>query len=368
MTNINELTTNFERVKNRWVDAQNLQSHYDDLINSLKNNSISIIELCKSFLEMVCITIINELGEPVPLNGSSTTQYLGITLDKLGIRNTRGACAFDKILSGYNKIADGITDVRNNEGGVAHGRDGFFDIISERHIRVYLLATDTILGLLLDAYDGVDPNLLYTREPHKRFDHLNTRIDNCTTLDAEIDEDGILIVKLQAGTDKEGFDLMISPSELLYNLDRRAYIDILNSLSGVPAEVITEEVELEEINIIDKEIKDISIKQIEKEYKIVTSYDGKYSNQIYNLYEYIFHTSFNGKIEAANVQNLVYTLLKGMDVFAVVDWYKRDSILAAVRLLLKKCLKALSIDVENGDNVIEGIIKYLSDIIPGGSE
>ena len=129
-----------------------MQAHYEDLARTFEENGSSLLELCKSFLEMVCITVVKELGGNLPASSTpTTTELLGCTLDTLGLRNERGASAFDKVISGHNKIADGLSEARNIDGSVAHGKDGFIDAISDRHTRVYLLSADTIISLILKA-------------------------------------------------------------------------------------------------------------------------------------------------------------------------------------------------------------------------
>jgi hypothetical protein len=63
MTNhLDDIAPSFKAVTTRWPDAPNIQAHYADLASTFESNGSSLIELCKSFLEMVCITIVTELG------------------------------------------------------------------------------------------------------------------------------------------------------------------------------------------------------------------------------------------------------------------------------------------------------------------
>lgn len=227
-----DLVPSFRIAKDRWPDAPNLQTHYKDLVQVFENNGSGFIEICNSFIEMVCKTILREIGEIIPSTGKMTF-YVSLTLDKLGLKNMRGSSAMDKVLSAHNKLADALTEVRDQEGSVAHGKDAFIDVMSNRHTRIYLLSADTILSLILSSYEGVEPNIIYTREPHIKYNHHNKRIDASTLLSSEIDEDGMLIINILSGDRDNGFDLRVTASELLYYLDRQAYVDVLDSVKNV---------------------------------------------------------------------------------------------------------------------------------------
>jgi len=376
MSVLDEIAPAFRAAKNRWPDASNMQAHYNDLVRTFESNGSSLIELCKSFLEMVCITVLNELGGSVPTNGSAT-QFVVAVLDKLGLRNTRGASAFDKVLSAHNKLADALTEVRNQEGSVGHGKDGFIETMSDRHARVYLLSADTIISLILQAYEGVEPSVLKTREPHDRFSLHNDIIDTGTQVDAQVDEDGVLELSFRAGSLKDGFELRVSASELLYYLDRQAYVDVLEALRGITAEPEEDEVlepdeaevEQAEEKTIEEATPDATIQQQETrlgKLEPITEYQGQFADQVTPLYEYIVYSILSGdEKDATQVQNLTYTLLNGMEDLAVVDWSKRDSTRSEVRLFVKKLVKLFSIGGFEA-NSINQIVEWMAQRIDGG--
>lgn len=371
---LDDISPAFKAAAIRWPDAPNIQTHYADLASTFESNGSSLIELCKSFLEAVCITVLNEMGATTPSN-ESTTQYVVAALDALGLRNTRGASAFDKVLSAHNKLADALTEVRNQEGSVAHGKDGFIDAISDRHIRVYLLSADTIISLVLQAFDGKEPSLLKTRERHDRFSYLNDRIDSVTQIDAAVDEEGVVELSFRAGALEDGFDIRVSASELLYYLDRQAYVNVLDALRGVTIEPQEEEIsESEETEaepveeIQQEEAADEEKAPVSKKLQPVTGYEGKYKNQVSPLYDYILHSILGGDTKfATQIQKLTYTLLNGMEDMAVVDWSRRPSTHAEVRLFLKKLVKLFAIEGLDDKNVDE-IVTWLGQRIAGGEE
>lgn len=371
---LDDIAPAFKAAASRWPDAPNIQAHYADLASTFESNGSSLIELCKSFLEMVCITIVTELGKDLPVSSRpTTTEYLGCALDALGIRNQRGASALGTILSGYNKLSNGLSDIRNQEGSVGHGKDGFIDAISDRHARIYLLSADTIIALLLQAYDGVEPSILKTRESQSRFSHHNERIDAGTQIEAKVDEDGVVELSFRAGTLEDGFDIRVPASELLYYLDRQAYVDVLDALRGIATEPEEEEIPETEETVPEPEPaakpEEAAVGRKEplaRKLQPVTDYQGKYAEQVSPFYDFIFHSILGGNSGyATQIQNLTYTLLNGMEDLAVIDWSKRTSTHAEVRLFLKKLTKLFSIE-EVEESSIDRIVGWLAKRIPGG--
>ena len=369
---LDDVSPAFKAAATRWPDAPNIQAHYADLARAFENNSSILIELCKSFLEMVCITIVNELDKELPTTSTpTTTEHLTYALNALGILNQRGSSALGKILSGYNKLSNGLSDIRNQAGSVAHGKDGFIDAISERHARVYLLSADAIIALLLQAYDGVEPSVLKTRESHHCFAHYNDRIDVATQVEAKVDEDGVVELSFRAGTLEDGFDIRVPASELLYYLDRQAYVDVLDALRGIRTQTEEDEIPETEETTPEPELKleKAAVGQKEpltRKLQLVTDYRGKYAEQVSPLYDFVFHSILGGISKySTQIQNLTYTLLNGMEDLAVVDWSKRTFASAKVRLFLKKLTKLFSIE-EIEESAIDQIVEWLEKGIPGG--
>lgn len=374
---LDDIAPAFRAAKERWPDAPNLQQHYHDLVQTFEHNGSSLVELTKSFLEMVCQTVIRELGATPPESSSpSTSELLACVLDALDLRNQRGAGALGKVISGHNKLADGLADLRRQDGTVAHGKDGFLNAISNRHARVYLLSADTIITLILNAFDGKEPSLLHTREPPDRFRHLNQRIDSGCALDAEVDETGTLVLRVQAGPKREDdtIELRVAPSELLYYLDRQAYVSVLEALrSGEPAQPEGEE-PLEE-NPGEPETESPSTEpEITKRpastssapgLQLLADYRGRYADKATAFYEFLIQSLLGGNdTQAERVLHFAYTLLARMEELAVVDWHKRSPARSRVQVFVKRLLRAASVDGVDGA-AISLIIEWLAREIPG---
>ncbi len=380
---LDEIAPAFRAACERWPDAPNLQQHYRDLARTWEEEGSSIIELTKSFLECVCWTVLNELGAPKPDSSTpTTTELLSFVLDALGLRNQRGVGPLGKVISGHNKLADGLNDFRNDEGSVAHGRDGFFDAISTRHARVYLLSADSVVDLILSAYDGKGPNLRTTREPPERFRHLNQHIDAGCGLDAEVDlEDGVLVVRVRAGAQRpeDAIELRVPPSELLYHLDRQAYVSVLEALGGAapPGEAEEEEETVEPVVEAERELVEAGpegtptaapepapepVKQ-----QLLDEYQGRFREKVHPLYEFVVHRLLNGRDnQAEQVRRFVNTLLAEMERLAVVDWARREPERAAVRVYLKRLTRLASIDGLDNE-AVDPLLDWLGRGIENGN-
>lgn len=229
---LDQLAPSFRRACARWPDAKLLASDYDDLAKTLANGGNSALELSKSFLESVCLTILKDRGkEPVT---DETGPLVREALAALGLQNTRGASRFDKVLSAYNKLTDALNDARNEVGSAAHGKDGFLDALSDNQRRAYVLAADSVLHLLLAALDGQSPDLRHTREPYARFGLHNGTIDSAVSCSAEVEGDGAqatICVLFQVG--EVEVQVRVAPSEYLYAHDRTAYVELLRAAEDV---------------------------------------------------------------------------------------------------------------------------------------
>lgn len=380
---LDEIAPAFRAAAERWPHAPNLQQHYRDLARAWEEEGSSVIELTKSFLECVCWTVLNELDAPKPDSSTPTTsELLSCVLDALGLRNQRGIGPLGKVISGHNKLVEGLNELRNQDGSVAHGRDGFVDAISTRHARVYLLSADSVIALILSAYDGEEPNLRTTREPPDRFRHLNERIDARCTLDAEVDvEEGVLVVRVLAGTQasEETIELRVPPSELLYYLDRQAYISVLDALREVPPSKPEEEPSPEEEvePLVEEEAETVeavaeptALPQEVPELtglQLLEVYEGRFREKVQPLYEFVLHHLLDGRNDQAEqVLRFVNTLLAKMEDLAVVDWSRRESERAALRVALKRLIRLAAIE-GLGNEHIEPLLDWLSREIEGGN-
>ncbi len=140
-------------------------------------------------------------------------------------------------ISGINKLVKAIDDLRRNDGSVAHGKDAFVDAIAPDALRAFVVATDAIVATILSAYDGEDPSILTTREPISRWKHLNERINAAAQLEVDIDEEsGKLTVRIYFPYLEAPVEMQLTPAELLYELYRAAYVEVIEAMRLLPME------------------------------------------------------------------------------------------------------------------------------------
>jgi hypothetical protein len=140
-------------------------------------------------------------------------------------------------VSQHHKLTAALGDLRNEAGPVSHGRDGFLDRLSIHHRRAAVLSADAIVTFLHQAYLEADLDLTKTREPYERFAERNALIDSQVSLQAEVDDDGYLVVEI-ALPDGDSLPLRIEASRLLYLVDRDAYLSAWNASRDVPLEAV----------------------------------------------------------------------------------------------------------------------------------
>jgi hypothetical protein len=374
MSQLDAIAPHFAMAARRWSDAANLRAHYEDLSRTFDSDGCSTIELAKSFIESVCITLLTEFGQEVPTD-ASTTFYLQGALGVLGLRSTRGTDKFDKVLSAFNKLSDGLSDVRNQDGSVAHGKDGFLDTLTTQHARVFVLTADMIVSLLMMAYDGTEPSIRHTRDPHARFRHLNDRIDRGMAMDAEIDDEtGTLIVTVyrpqeqeRTKSDREGIQIRVAASELLYAVDRQAYIAAVEKLRGVPLDPVSEVLHDEHDEDTGKAVEEPTFIAHKERARVerVAAYEGRFSEHLVDLCVYLQKVGGVKTLSPDDIAELAATMLKRMEELAVVDWNTRASTLASVRLAIKRIAKLFSADFD--DEQVQKILDWLTDRLDSGT-
>lgn len=373
MSKLDAIAPHFAMAARRWGDAANLRAHYEDLARTFDSDGCSTIELAKSFIESVCITLLNEFGQPVPPE-VPTTQYLRDALQVVGLSNTRGTDKFDKVLSAFNKLSDGLSDVRNQDGSVAHGKDGFLDTLTTQHARVFVLTADMIVSLLMMAYDGTEPSIRHTRDPHVRFRHLNDRIDRGMAMEAKVDDEtGTLIVNVyrpqeqeRAKSDKEGIEIRVAASELLYALDRQAYVAAVEKLRGLSLNPVSEVDEAPDEDTGDV-VEEPTFTPHEERGRVerVEAYEGPFSEHLVELCVYLQKVGGLKRLSPDHIPELAATMLKRMEKLAVVDWKTRASTLASVRLAIKRSGKLFSEDFDVQQ--VQKILDWLMDRLDSGS-
>ena len=358
---------NYRRATDRWPQAPALAQYHAAINHCIAGNGHGVVEHVKSFIECVCITIMTEFGEPLPCKHPNLTQYLNAALGVLGLHNARGASKLDKVLSAFNKMTDALDEMRNENGPVAHGKDGFLDALEEDHARAFLHAGDAIVGVLLNALEGKQPNLLLTREPCERFAHLCERIDRSVGLEARVELERdlpVLVVSLSIGNKTEGIDLRIEPSRLLYGIDRTAFVGVLSVTPELLVEDDDDEDEGDAPPAAVPTTEPASGAHAEPAAVVVV---GSYSGVLAYLRDSLRAFVVSEGINAAPNDELLNSLLATAESNSGVDWQSRENLQARMKIGFRRVLSKEGVDPTKVVDASERLLTWLKVSAPAGT-
>jgi hypothetical protein len=365
MPDLDALAPNYRRIREYWKDAPTLSCCHEALFRCFNGDAHGLVEHVKSFIEVVCVTILSEFGEPMPSSNPTTTELLVAALRPLGLQNARGASKLDKVLSGFNRLADALSEMRNDHGVVAHGKDAFLDSVATDHARAFLHAGDAILSVLLNAIEGKEPNLIVTREPWERFPHLNERIDQIVGVEARVAEDGnrpVLVFAIATGPISEAIEIRVEPSRLLYSIDRSAYIDVLKTIGEVSIGIKEDEVPRA------KEPRLASAPVSRPVTEVVAIYGGRLAALRPGLEGFLNAEGWQAPKAPPGEMKLVDSLLATAGQNIGLDWRQRDGLQARLKVAFRRVLVQFGSDPENARKVAERLVTWLRIQVPEAAE
>jgi len=361
VTPFDEIAPQFARARSLWPTAPTLVAHYHTVVEAYGGTGQALIEAVKSFIECVCLTIIKDLGGPPP-GEQALTEILRLAMERLGVKSARGGSKFDKVLSAHNKLADALSECRNEDGPIAHGKEGFLDALASHHVRMYLLTGDTILSLLLGALEGTEPDLIHTREPYDRFEHLHRTIDAGIEVAASVDLDSQMVVlKFATLGLPDGVELRVEPSRLLYHLDRSAFISVLDTMPSRPdsddgttpavAASVTTSMAV--------------AGQSPRLPVLVDAYVGPSA---------VMRGDLEGELVARGIaqqgpdmDKLTASLLAAFDAGAGVDWAKREPLRTGMKLTIRHILRSVGVAAKLLKREPEVLVEWFATRLPNGA-
>ena len=370
MADLDALAPNYHRAQRRWPSAPTLAKSYRALDACFSGGEHGLVEHVKSFIESVCLTIMGELREPMPNSKPSTTDLLVAALRPLGLHNTKGASKLDKVLSGFNRLSDALREMRDDHGPVAHGKDGFLDSVSADHARAFLHTGDAILSVLLGALEGKQPDLSVTRQPYGSFPHLNDRIDRAASIEVRVDEDDgrpVAVFSVTTRTRGEAIELRVEPSRLLYEVDREAYVEVLETAELVAAEAEEEDGEIEgEVAVPEPEgvPTDEAVAVGGPGTVLVRTYSGKLDTIRSGLGAFLTTAGVNLTETSAGAEQLVDSLLATAEQNMGLDWKIREQLQARLKVACKRVFIRFGTAPQNADEVAKQIVVWLREHAP----
>lgn len=215
-----------------WSHAPMLQQTFDTLESEFERDSDACMDAAKGMVECACRVLLASLDDPAsPHTPKSANPSIGELLSAsvrvLELGDVRDE-SFKKLISQYHKLTTTLDDLRNKAGTISHGKDGFIAKLSAHQRRAAVLAADAIVTFLHEAYLEREPDPVLTLEPFERFAKGNALIDARASLVAEADEEGGLQITVTL-PNKEEVELVVSPAQLLFGVDREAYKLALNA-------------------------------------------------------------------------------------------------------------------------------------------
>lgn len=222
-----------------WPYAPMLEHTFQALERSLEDDSDACIDCSKSTVEVICRTILTELGDPTASAQSgepkkrSFGEWVTVTVNQLGLRDYRQG-KFHRLLSQHRKLALELGELRNLAGPTSHGRDGFITPLTAHHRRIAVLSADAIVAILFEAYMETELDPRTSREPYERFTGQNNEIDRrCTYQSAKIGSAGTLDVGLvvpASGGGTQVIEVQAPVSRFLFQLTRGDYEDAVTAI------------------------------------------------------------------------------------------------------------------------------------------
>lgn len=178
------------------------ENHLNIIENSVEATPSLCVEMCKSFTEAVCKTILN--NQAIPFNEDITFQGLvKTTVDHL-IRKSEieNIDALSEMSRRISSVSQSIAEVRNNAGFASHGQDILTPDVDKSLSLLVYRETDVLVGFILYLY------LNYAHKTNQRMLY-----DDYPEFNDWFDEAN----PLEIG------GVVISASEALYNQDYEAY-------------------------------------------------------------------------------------------------------------------------------------------------
>lgn len=185
--------------------ASNIYFKINEIENAAINNPSYCFDLSKALIESTCKTILSDRGCEVNKN---------IKIEKL-VKDTlkvlKEEAQFkknvNKTINGLNTVVKGLSELRNDEGIVSHGKDGYAKSPDPIQAQLAARAADAIVSFLIKIhkkYPADNPN---KREHYDDYPEFNEYIDEL-----------IETVRI--------FDYKYQPSEVLFHVDQKAYFEL----------------------------------------------------------------------------------------------------------------------------------------------
>lgn len=207
------------RILSDWNHPKHLNELIEETEEAVRKGSDKAIDGAKCLVECVCKTLLTEHGIE-PKKDADVSWLVKKAATALGISADEGDGPLRQIASGLSTITQGLSELRNSSGPMAHGKRADHPQLSRHHRMLAVATAEAIAVILYEAHVERPLNLKFTRRPYDPDDAVNERVDAAILM--SVDEETSEIVLNEA--------MRFRPSQILYDLDREAYVDVVNSL------------------------------------------------------------------------------------------------------------------------------------------
>jgi Abortive infection C-terminus len=213
------------RILADWNNPQYLKELIEETEGAVRDGSDRAIDGAKCLIECVCKTILDEHGVAYKKD-IDVIPLVKRTASTLGISADQGDGPLRQIASGLTTITQGLAELRNEAGPFGHGKRADHPALRRPHRTLAVITAEAIAVILYEAHVERPLNLKFTRKPYDPEDGINERID----------------LAVQVGFDADTHEFIINdamrfrPSQVMYELDREAYIDVVSTLPENGAE------------------------------------------------------------------------------------------------------------------------------------
>ncbi len=190
-----------------------LEQQISALEKAVSESPNLVPDLARTLVETICTTILNDRGiESNSLGFKDLLQqtYNSVPLLPLEKQDSGKTLeAIQQLIDSLDNAIGSLTQLRHNEGLASHGKDAYFIPLETIQAEFIARSVDAIVTFLYMAHRQYVKEPIHRLISYSDYPDLNDFIDD--------NNDPVVI-----------FDLTYPPSEVLFNIDRQAYLATLN--------------------------------------------------------------------------------------------------------------------------------------------
>lgn len=153
---------------------EHYRSHITTIVENIEDNPILSVELCKSSIEGVCVTILNDKSKNVPRDFNQITSA---TLKALDIDNHPDSEHLKELTKRMSGVYHYISTIRNQCNFASHGQDIEHKIISKDLAFFVVHLSNALLGFILHFYHITKVHKEVDRWRYEDYPKFNEYLD-----------------------------------------------------------------------------------------------------------------------------------------------------------------------------------------------